>query len=124
MGMVALVLLIACSNLAGLLAARGAARQKEFGIRLALGASRAQLLRQSVVECLLVASAGGALGLLVAGWTMHGLLSTFPPDADLRQVAAQIDPRVLGFAALVSLAAGLLFGLAPAAHAARLDPAK
>src|SRR5207237_10648071 len=78
MGMVALVLLIACSNLAGLLAARGAARQKEFGIRLALGASRFQLVRQSIVECLLYSILGGALGLAVAGWTLRALLAAFP----------------------------------------------
>ena len=123
MGMVLVVLLIACSNLAGLLAARGAARQREYGIRLAMGASRAQLLRQSIVECLLFAFAGGALGLLVAAWTLHTLLSAFPPDAGLRQIAAQIDPRVLGFAALVSLTAGIFFGVSPALRAARLDPA-
>jgi hypothetical protein len=124
MGMVLVVLLIACSNLAGLLAARGAARQREYGIRLAMGASRMQLLRQSIVECLLFAFAGGALGLLVAAWTLHTLLNAFPPDAELRQVAAQIDPRVLGFAALVSLAAGIIFGVSPALRAARLDPAR
>ena len=124
MGMVLVVLLIACSNLAGLLAARGAARQREYGIRLAMGASRMQLLRQSIVECLLFAFAGGALGLLVAAWTLHTLLAAFPPDADLRQVAAQIDPRVLGFAALVSLTAGVFFGVSPALRAARLDPAR
>jgi predicted permease len=124
MGMVVLVLLIACSNLAGLLAARGAARQREFGIRLAIGASRMQLLRQSIVECLLFTFAGGALGVFVASWTLHSLLGAFPPDADLRQVAAQIDPRVLGFAALVSLGAGLFFGISPALRAARLDPSR
>ena len=67
MGMVGLVLLIACSNLAGLLAARGAARQREYGIRLAIGASRAQLLRQSIVECLVFSIVGGALGLAARG---------------------------------------------------------
>ncbi len=124
MGMVVLVLLIACSNLAGLLAARGAARQREYGIRLAIGASRMQLLRQSIVECLLFTFAGGALGVLVAAWTLHALLSAFPPEAELRQIAAQIDPRVLGFAALVSLTAGLFFGISPALRAARLDPSR
>ena len=98
MAMVGLVLLIACSNLAGLLAARGAARQREYGIRLAIGASRGQLLRQSVVECLIFSVAGGALGLLVASWILHALVSAFPPDADLRQVAAQIDPVSSGSA--------------------------
>ena len=124
MGMVGLVLLIACSNLAGLLAARGAARQREYGIRLAIGASRAQLLRQSIVECLVFSVVGGALGLLLAAWLLNGLLSAFPADADLRQVAAQIDPRVLAFGAALSLAAGILFGVGPAYRAARLDPAR
>jgi len=124
MGMVALVLLIACSNLAGLLAARGAARQREYGVRLALGASRSQLLRQSLVECLLFSFLGGAAGLAVASWTLNALLSAFPADADMRQVAAQIDPRVLAFAALLALVSGLLFGIGPAFRAARLDPAR
>src|SRR5207302_9642939 len=97
MCMVGLVLLIACSNIAGLLAARGAARQREYGIRLAIGASRVQLIRQSVAECLVFSIAGGALGMLLASWILHGLLSTFPSDAALRQIAAQVDPRVLAF---------------------------
>ena len=123
MAMVALVLLIACSNLAGLLAARGAARQREYGIRLAIGASRAQLLRQSVVEALVFSLAGGALGVAVATWTLDALLKSFPPDADLRTLAVQIDPRVLAFAAALSLLSALFFGLAPTLRAARLDPA-
>ena len=124
MGMVALVLLIACSNLAGLLAARGAARQREYGIRLAIGASRYQLLRQSIVECLLFGLAGGALGLLVAAWTLHVLLGAFPADDSLRQLGVALDPRVLVFAGVVSVAAALLFGVAPSWRAARLDPAR
>ncbi len=124
MGLVFLVLMIACSNLAGLLAARGAARQREYGIRLAIGAGRAQLLRQSVVECLVFSLAGGALGLLFASWVLNALQSALPTGAELRQVAAQIDPRVLGFGALVSVLAGVLFGVGPAYRAARLDPAR
>lgn len=124
MGMVCLVLLIACSNLAGLLAARGAARQREYGIRLAIGASRLQLLRQSIVECLVFSLAGGALGLLLASWILHGLLSAYPSDAELRQIAAQIDPRILLFGGALSLLAGILFGVGPAYRAARLDPAR
>jgi putative ABC transport system permease protein len=123
MAMVALVLLIACSNLAGLLAARGAARQREYGIRLAIGASRAQLLRQSVVEALVFSVAGGALGLAVATWTLDALLTSFPPDADLRSLAVQVDPRVVAFTAALSLLSALFFGLAPTLRAARLDPA-
>jgi len=124
MGMVFLVLMIACSNLAGLLAARGAARQREYGIRLAIGAGRAQLLRQSVVECLVFSLAGGALGLLAASWILHGLQSALPSGAELREVAAEIDPRVLGFGAVVSVIVGILFGVGPAFRAARLDPAR
>src|SRR5262249_35218919 len=124
MALVALVLLIACSNLAGLLAARGVARQREYGIRLAIGASRAQLLRQSILECLLFAAAGGVLGLAVAAWILNSLVGAFPADAELRQVAAQIDPRVFGFAGLLSLLSGLFFGISPAIRAARLDPAR
>ncbi len=124
MGMVGLVLLIACSNLAGLLAARGVARQREYGIRLAIGASPRQLLRQSVVECLTFSVAGGALGLALAAWTLTALLSAFPPDADLRQVAVSIDPRVVGFTAVLALVAGILFGVGPAYRASRLDPAR
>ncbi len=123
MGMVVLVLLIACSNLAGLLAARGAARQREYGIRLAIGAGRGQLLRQSVIECLVFSVAGGALGLAVAAWTLQALLSAFPPDSDLRLLAIQIDPRVIGVAAALSLLSALFFGLAPTLRAIRLDPA-
>ena len=122
--MVALVLVIACSNLAGLLAARGASRQREYGIRMAIGASRARILRQSIVECLSFAFVGGALGLLVATWTLHALLGAFPPDAAVRQLAAQVDLRVFVFAALVSLVAGIFFGVSPALRAARLDPAR
>ena len=124
MAMVCLVLLIACSNLAGLLAARGAARQREYGIRLAIGAGRLQLLRQSVVECLVFTAAGGALGLVIASWLLHALLSSYPPDSELVQVAAAIDPRVLAFGAAVSLLAGILFGVGPAYRASRLDPAR
>jgi predicted permease len=124
MAMVGLVLLIACSNLAGLLAARGAARQREYGIRLAIGASRYQLLRQSLLECLVYAAVGGGLGLLTAEWTLQALLGAFPADDGLRQVGVAIDPRVLLFAGAVSLVAAVLFGAAPSWRAARLDPAK
>jgi putative ABC transport system permease protein len=124
MAMVGLVLLIACSNLAGLLAARGAARQREYGIRLAIGASRFQLLRQSLLECLVYAAVGGGLGLLTAEWTLQALLGALPSDDGLRQVGVAIDPRVLLFAGFVSVVAAVLFGAAPSWRAARLDPAK
>ncbi|HMF09865.1 MAG TPA: ABC transporter permease [Thermoanaerobaculia bacterium] len=123
MGMVGLVLLIACSNLAGLLAARGAARQREYGIRLAIGASRVQLLRQTIAECLVFSFFGGALGLAVAAWTLDALLAAFPQDGYLRQLAIHVDPRVITFAGTISVVSAFLFAIAPALRAARLDPA-
>ncbi len=122
MGMVGVVLLIACTNLAGLLAARGISRQREYGIRVALGASPGRLVRQSLVECLAFSALGGALGLALSTWTLHGLLSLFPPDADLRMVSAAIDLRVVAFATALALAAGVLFGAGPAFRISRLDP--
>jgi putative ABC transport system permease protein len=122
MGMVGVVLLIACTNLAGLLAARGISRQREYGIRVALGASPGRLVRQSLVECLAFSALGGALGLALSAWTLHGMLALFPPDADLRTVSASIDLRVVFFAAALALVAGVLFGAGPAFRVSRLDP--
>jgi predicted permease len=123
MAMVGVVLLIACSNLAGLLAARGVSRRREYGIRLAIGASGGQLLRQSVIECLVFTLAGALLGLVVASWTLSALLSAFPPDADLRLIAVSINPRVIGFAGGLAVLAAVVFGVGPAYRASRLDPA-
>jgi predicted permease len=122
MGMVGVVLLLACTNLAGLLAARGVSRQREYGIRVALGASPGRLVRQSLVECLAFSLLGGVLGLGLSAWTLQALLSLFPPDADLRMVSASIDLRVVAFAAALALAAGALFGAGPAFRVSRLDP--
>jgi len=120
MGMVALLLLIACANLAGLLVARAAARQKEIAIRLALGAGRGRLVRQLLVESALLALAGGALGLLVAAWGGRILLRLIPEDYDLGSAfTVSPDGRVLGFTLLVALATGLAFGLIPALQATR-----
>ena len=124
MGMVGIVLLIACSNLAGLLAARGAARQREYGIRLALGAGRGRILRQALVECLVLAGAGCGLGLIAGSWILHSLLSGFPPDADLRQLSAAVDPRVFAFCGGLAFVAAVLFGVGPAYRATRIDPAR
>jgi predicted permease len=122
MGMVGAVLLIACTNLAGLLAARAVSRQREYGIRVALGASPGRLVRQSLVECLAFSVLGGALGLALSAWVLQALLSLFPPDADLRMVSAAIDLRVVAFAAALALVAGALFGAGPALRVSRLDP--
>ena len=119
MGMVGLVLLIACANVANLLLARGAARQKEVAIRLALGASRGAIVRQRLVESLLLSGAGAALGLVFAWWTSSLLLRTLPFDEAARTLSAAPDARVVAFAIAASLATAILFGLAPALQSTR-----
>ncbi len=121
MCMVGLVLLIACFNVASLLIARAVARQKEIAVRLAVGASRAQLLRQLLVESLILSIAGGAAGLLLAVAMVRGLLSFLPAGSSPLMLRATPDPRILGFNAALALGTGLLFGLIPALQAMRLD---
>ena len=117
-GMVGLVLLIACANVAGLVTARAASRQKEIAVRLALGASRRSLVRQFLVESVILALGGGFLGLLLATWTIDGLLSIMGPDM-AGALSTGIDARLLGFTLAISAATGLLFGLVPALQATR-----
>ncbi len=119
-GAVALVLLIACANVASLLLERAAARQAEIGIRLALGAQPRRIVRQLLAESLLLASLGGLLGLLVGVWGLHALLALAPENLP-RLGEVRLDARVFGFTLLVTLVTGLLFGLAPAWQAARQD---
>jgi predicted permease len=121
MCMVGLVLLIACFNVANLLIARAVARQKEIAVRLAVGASRAQLLRQLLVESLILSVAGGAAGLLLAAGIVRGLISFLPNDGTPLLLRATPDPRILAFNAALALGTGLLFGLAPALQSMRLD---
>ncbi|MDQ3651289.1 MAG: ABC transporter permease, partial [Acidobacteriota bacterium] len=121
MGMVGLVLLIACANVAGLLVARGAARRKEIALRQALGAGRFRLVRQLLVESVLLSSAGGALGLLVAVWTLAGLLPLLPENNELSNLTADLNYGLLAFNFGLAVLTGLLFGLAPALGTTRTD---
>src|SRR5580658_4020582 len=117
---VGFVLLIACVNVANLLLARSTGRNREFAIRAALGASQGRVMRQLLTESVLLAIAGGALGLLLASWGTRAALAALP-SALPRANDVRLDPRVLLFTLVISLAAGLLFGLAPALKTSRPD---
>jgi predicted permease len=121
MGTVGLVLLVCCANVASLMLARSAARGREIGIRLSLGATRRRLIRQLLTESLAVAAIGGVLGILLAVWLTGALVSFQPPLPLKVGLDLSIDARVVIFTALASLATGVIFGLAPALRVTRPD---
>ncbi len=118
MALVALVLLIACANVANLLLARSAARRKEFGVRLALGAGRVRLLRQLLTESLLLAAMACTAGLAIG----QGIVRVFVAASDFKDLEVHMNLPVLAFAVAISCAAAIVFGLAPALQSNRIDP--
>ncbi|MGH9370613.1 MAG: ADOP family duplicated permease, partial [Vicinamibacterales bacterium] len=116
---VGVVLLIACANVSTLLLARASTRQREIAIRLAIGAGRGRLVRQLMTESLLLATIGGSLGLLLSWWGSQVLLVLLSGDGPSVAIEVTPDARLLGFTALVSIGAVILFGLAPALSASR-----
>jgi len=121
-GVVALVLVIACTNVANLMFARGSSRQREMAVRAALGAGRSRLIRQLLTESLVLAAAGGAVGLLLADWTTSLLKRLLMESVQIPRIeSAHVDVWVLAFTALASTLAAIAFGVAPALSAASPD---
>ena len=121
MAFVGLVLIIACANIAALLLARAAGRQRELAVRLAVGASRARLVRQLLVEALLLAAAGGAAGLLMANWTSRALAWFIPPSPFPITFDVGLNPRVIAFALAATAVTAIVSGLLPAVRASKPD---
>ena len=116
----AIVLLIACANIANLLLARAANRSMEMAVRLSLGAGRRQLVTQLLTESLLLALMGGAVSLIIAQWTLRFIGSVLPPEA-ATTIPLTIEPSIVVFTAVMAVGTGLLFGLFPALHSTRSD---
>jgi predicted permease len=121
MGMVGFVLLIACANVANLLLARATARQREVGIRIALGAGRARLIRQMLTESVVLAAIGAVVGVLFASWAARLLVRLASGGPTTIPLDVRLDVRLLAFTAALAVLTGLLFGLVPALRASRLD---
>jgi predicted permease len=121
MGLVSLVLLIACTNLANLLLARATERGKEIAIRLSIGAGRGRIVRQLLTESVMLAVAGGAIGLALARWIIDLVIALKPPVEIPLTLELSVDWRVMVFSMLVSVATGVLFGLAPALQSTKTD---
>jgi len=122
LGMVGLVLLMACANVAGLLMARAASRQREIAVRISLGATKARIIRQVLTESVLLSAMGGAVALLVAQWASRLLVGLLASGRDPVQLSLHLDARVLAFTAAVSILSGIAFGLAPSLAAIRVQP--
>jgi predicted permease len=119
-GITGVVLLIACANIANLLLARGANRATEMGVRLALGASRRQLVTQLLTEAILLAFLGGVASLVVAQWTLRGIGALVPPFVS-STFSLTVQWPIVAFAAAMSIATGIIFGMFPALHSTRTD---
>ena len=118
---VAVILLIACANVANLLLARAASRRSEIAVRLSMGASRVRLIRQLLTESVLVSMAGGVVGLAIAYWARDLLWAVRPPILENASIDLSLDQSVLGFTLALSFLTGILFGLLPALQASRAD---
>src|SRR5262249_21050072 len=121
LALVGLILLIACANIANLLLARAAARKREIALRLSMGAGRARVIRQLLTESVLLASLGGALGIAFAVWGIRFLTLLLAAGREDFTLHATLNWHVLGVLAALSLLTGVVFGLAPALQATRVD---